>query len=263
MKEWALIGALNGGEIPASHRLVQEEPITVRPEVWNPAIYEAGLRTQNYDKGFDRFVRKFDPELPTEAVMSIAKGVHKEFGSAVLFTQENRRCLLLETLHEISEEEALWYTMFSWAKFQPRRQHPRQEPGRLYYPAQYSHVFEKYWDTLHQPLAHPGSADETFFTKACMQEFASALAGQDLSDFAPLVDSEANHQCVSIAHQAAVSHLCMIQDARDFWEDQEKHRSSAVTDGPSSLGSSVVGTESVTGLGLTDTCEPGGLPSQT
>jgi hypothetical protein len=67
---------------------------------------------------------------------------------------------------------------------------------------------------------------------------------------------------VSIAHQAAVSRLCMIQDGDDQWgKAQEKHRSSAVTDGPSSRGSSVVGTESVTRLGLTDTCEPGGFPS--
>jgi hypothetical protein len=33
--------------------------------------------------------------------------------------------------------------------------------------------------------------------------------------------------------------------------------------GPSSLGSSAVGSESVPGLGLTDTCAASGLPSQT
>jgi hypothetical protein len=46
-----LIGALNGAEIPAQHRLIQEEPITVPQEAWNSQIYEAGLKTQNYDKG--------------------------------------------------------------------------------------------------------------------------------------------------------------------------------------------------------------------
>jgi hypothetical protein len=40
-------------------------------------------------------------------------------------------------------------------------------------------------------------------------------------------------------------------------------RSSVVTDGPSSLASSVVGSESVPGLGLTDTCATSGRPSQT
>jgi hypothetical protein len=201
--------------------------------------------------------------IPTEAVIAIVKGVPHEFGSAVLFTQENRRCLLLDTLHGLTEYEALWYTMHSWAKFQPRLQCPRQEPGQLYYPAAYSHVFEKYWDSLEQPLAQPGSVDKSFFTKACLQECSAALAGQDLSDFAPKVDGEARFQCVSIAQQAAISRLCLIQDAHDFWGLQEKHRSSAGTDGPSSLGSSVVGTESVTGLGLTGTCEPQGLPLQT
>jgi hypothetical protein len=41
------------------------------------------------------------------------------------------------------------------------------------------------------------------------------------------------------------------------------HRSSAVTDGPSSQGSSMVGTESVPGLGLTSTCVASGHPLQT
>jgi hypothetical protein len=41
------------------------------------------------------------------------------------------------------------------------------------------------------------------------------------------------------------------------------HRSSAVTDGPSSLGSSVVGSESVSGPGLTGTCVASGHPLQT
>jgi hypothetical protein len=160
-KEWALISALNGGEIPASHRLIQEEPITVHPEAWNSEIYEACLKTQNYDKGLDRFVRRFDPNLPAEAIVAIVKGVHHEHGAAVLFTQENRRCLLLDTLHGLTDDEALWYTLHSWAKFQPRLKCPRREPGQLYYPAVYSHVFEKYWATLEQPLAHPGPVDES------------------------------------------------------------------------------------------------------
>jgi hypothetical protein len=114
-KEWALIGALNGAEIPALPRLVHEEPIAVLQEAWNSQIYESASETQNYDKGFDRFIRKFDPDLPTEAVVSIVKGVHHEPGTAILFTQENRRCLLLDTLDGLSEDEALWYKLHSWA----------------------------------------------------------------------------------------------------------------------------------------------------
>jgi hypothetical protein len=196
------------------------------------------------------------------AVMAIEKGVHSEFGTAILFTQENRQCLLLDTLHGLTEDEALWYTMHAWAKFQPRVSRPKDDPDQLYYPAVYSHVFEKYWDTLEQPLAHPDAASESFFTKACMQEYAAALLGHTLPS-APLVDSEAPEGALFVAKQAAISRLCMIQDAHDFWEDQEKHRSSARTDGPSSLGSSVAGSESVPGLGFADTCVASGHPSQT
>jgi hypothetical protein len=52
-------------------------------------------------------MRKFKPEEPMAAVMAIEKGVHSEFGTASLFTQENRRCLLLDTLHGLTEDEAL------------------------------------------------------------------------------------------------------------------------------------------------------------
>jgi hypothetical protein len=34
-KEWAVIGAFNGGEIPDSHRLVLAEPEKAVPEAWN------------------------------------------------------------------------------------------------------------------------------------------------------------------------------------------------------------------------------------
>jgi hypothetical protein len=44
-----------------------------------------------------------------------------------------------------------------------------------------------------------------------MQEFSAALNGMDLSNFAPLVDSEAMTQGVSIARQAAISRLCLIE----------------------------------------------------
>jgi hypothetical protein len=189
----------------------------VHSEAWNSQIHDAGLKTQNYHKGFDRFIHKFDPDPSTEAVVAIVKGVHHEHGSAILFAQENSRCLLLDTLHGLTDDEALWFTLHSWAKFQPRLDRPRQEPGRLFYPAAYSHVFEKYWDALDQPLAHPDSTSESFFTKACMQELSAALVGMESSSFTPLVDSEARPQCVSVAEQAAISRLCPIQDAFDFW----------------------------------------------
>jgi hypothetical protein len=95
-----------------------------------------------------------------------------------------------------------------------------------------------------------------------MQEYAAALLGQTLPP-APLVESEAPEGCQFVAKQAAISRLCMIQDAHNFWDDrdQEKHRSSAGTDGPVSLDGSAIGTESVPGLGSMDTCVPCGHPS--
>jgi hypothetical protein len=101
------------------HGTVGNEGIGVdwcSPEARNPQIYQAGLKTRNYDKGFDRFIRTLDPDLPTDAFVSIVKGVLHEHGAAVLFTQENGRCLLLDTFHGLSDDEALWYTLHSCVK---------------------------------------------------------------------------------------------------------------------------------------------------
>jgi hypothetical protein len=69
--------------------------------------------------------------------------------------------------------------------------------------------------------------EQIFFTKACIQEFSAALVGKDLSNFVPLVDGEAKQSAVSVAHQAAISRLCPIQDAHEFWSLlEEKGRSS-------------------------------------
>jgi hypothetical protein len=50
-----------------------------------------------------------------------------------------------------------------------------------------------------------------------MHEFASALSSMDLSHFAPEVDVEAPDKSCRIAHDAAVSRLCPVQDAIDYW----------------------------------------------
>jgi hypothetical protein len=114
---------------------------------WNEQTYEAGLKTQNYDKGLSRFVRKFDPALDLDATFAIVRGAHHEHGSAIYFTQESRRCLLLDTLHGLADGEAMSYTLQSWAKFQPRLNSPRDKPGRLFYPAEFSHIFENFGNT--------------------------------------------------------------------------------------------------------------------
>jgi hypothetical protein len=226
--EWAMIGALNDGIIPIQHRLIRDESVQVPAAAWNSQIYEAGLKTQNHDKGFERFVRKFNPELATEAVLSIVKGAHHEHGTAILFTQEKRWCLLLDTVHGLSDEEALWYTLASWEKFQPRLKRPRTEPGQLFYPAAYSHVFEKYWDHLDDPKSHPEWSQESDFIQECMAQYSAAMGQMNTEDFTPLVDPETKQRRLIIAQEAAVSRLCPIQDAYDFW-NLNGGRSSQVT----------------------------------
>jgi hypothetical protein len=91
--------------------------MVIEAEVWNSRIFEAGLKTQNYDKGIERFVRKFNPESEPEAVLAIVKEAHHEHGTAVYITQKKRRCLLLDTLYGLTDDEALWYTLHAWDKF--------------------------------------------------------------------------------------------------------------------------------------------------
>jgi hypothetical protein len=182
---------------------------------------EQGLATQPYDKGLDRFVGKFDPSQPISTVIAIEPGCHFDHGTAIYFTQEKRRCLLLDTLYGLSDDEALWYTLQALAKFQPRLASSRTEPGQLYNPAAYTHVFLKYWDYLNDPVQHP-QCDESDFTKDAMHEFAAALSSMNLSSFEPQVDSEASDKSYRIAHNAAVFRLCPVQDAIDYWGSQEE-----------------------------------------
>jgi hypothetical protein len=51
-----------------------------------------------------------------------------------------------------------------------------------------------------------------------MLEYSSALSLMNLSSFEPQVDAEAKQSSLSIAHEAAISRLCLVQDAIDFWE---------------------------------------------
>jgi hypothetical protein len=212
-----IVAALNWGEIPAEHRVVRDQSVASQPTAWNQRIYDAGLKVQNYEKGFERFVPKFDPDEEVNATLAIVKGVHHEHGTAVYFTQKTRRCLLLDTTHGLSEEEALWYTLLSWAKFQPPLKRPRTDPGRLFYPAEHSCVFEKYWDHLDCPEDHPEFSQETPFTQDCMRNYASALHSINLENFTPLVHAEAKEVEVEIATEAAISRLLPIRGFGQNW----------------------------------------------
>jgi hypothetical protein len=100
--------------------VIRNPAITVDLPVWNKEIFYAGLRTQNCDKGLDRFIGKFDPSVPISAVIVIEPGCHFDHGTAIYFRQGKRRCLLLDTPYGLTDDEDLWYTLLSWAKFQPQ-----------------------------------------------------------------------------------------------------------------------------------------------
>jgi hypothetical protein len=86
-REWAIVGSFGGGEIPIQYRA--ELPQMKQQEVVaaNGSILDTGLRTQNYDKGFDKYVRKFDPEEESSAVVAIHTGWQGDHGWAVAFKQ--------------------------------------------------------------------------------------------------------------------------------------------------------------------------------
>jgi hypothetical protein len=60
------------------------------------------------------------------------------------------------------------------------KKQPGQTPGQLFYPAEYSHVFEKYWDHLANPEDHTEFCQESEFTQGCMKHFSSALSSPDM-----------------------------------------------------------------------------------
>jgi hypothetical protein len=228
-REWALIASLDGGEIPLKYFAPRDMSLNIDEHAWNEQIYEAGLKTQNYDKGLGRFVRKFDSDNEMSATFAIVKGVHQDHGSAIYYTQASRRCLLLDTLHGQTDEEAMWYTLQTLAKFQPRLNKPRTEPGQLFYPAEYSHVFEKYWQHLTERQSHPDSSSESPHTLSSMSKYSEALSHMDCSCLQPLVHAEAEDSHVKIATEVAISRLLPIMDGPDLWSQILESRSSSDT----------------------------------
>jgi hypothetical protein len=133
--------------------------------------------------------------------------------------------LFTDTTYGLSDAEALWLALDSWLSFQPRHLKPRQIPGRLYYPAEYSQGFEMYWDHLPELAQHPDFASESPFCQEQMTRFSSALSTMDLSGFQPQVAAEAKDSDVETFQDAAISRLHPIRDGLDLWD----HRSSPHT----------------------------------
>jgi hypothetical protein len=190
-------------------------------------VHEAGLKTQNYDKWFDKFVRKFNPKDETEATVAIALGCREDHGWAVYCKQGARRCRLLDTVYGLSDDETLWTALSEWASFQPRKAIRRRNPGKLSYPLDASHVLEKYWDYLKCLKEYPDFSSESPYCQERIVEFSQALAAMRHKSFTPKSTAEAEQSSLEMAEDAALSRLRPIPDGPDQWE---VHRTSAVTE---------------------------------
>jgi hypothetical protein len=94
-------------------------------------VYEAGLKAQNYDKGFEKFIRKFERNEAMSATVALLAGNRDDRGWAVYFKQGPRRCLLMDTVDGYSGDETIWTALAVWATFKPRKASPRKYPGKL------------------------------------------------------------------------------------------------------------------------------------
>jgi hypothetical protein len=92
--EWAMVGSLGKesltGIIPAYHRLQTPPEAVASLSAYNLRIRDAGLKTQNRDKGLDRFLRQPDPEEEMKTTTATTAGQyvsHSRNGGAVSLTQ--------------------------------------------------------------------------------------------------------------------------------------------------------------------------------
>jgi hypothetical protein len=180
-------------------------------------VYEAGLKTQNYDKGFDKFVRKFERNEAMSATVALLSGHRDNHGWAVYCEQGPRRCLLLNTDDGLTSEETLWTALAAWPTLKPRKSSPRKYPGKLFYPTEASHIFEKYWDHLTRLDEHPDFASESPLTKERMVQFSRVLSKLRTKNWTPQPTAEAQDKSLQVAQEAALSRLRPIPDGPDQW----------------------------------------------
>jgi hypothetical protein len=88
--------------IPSYHRLQLPPEVIPTAPAYSLRVQDAGPKTQNYDKGFDGFIRKFDPGEEMRATMALFSGHHGDHGCAVYCTQRSRRCCLLHTTYSLT-----------------------------------------------------------------------------------------------------------------------------------------------------------------
>jgi hypothetical protein len=201
-------------------------------EIWgsfirpNPAFYQriqvSALKRQNYDKGFDKLIREYNPKKEMEATICTALGCREDHGWAVYCTQESRRCLLLDTADGLSDGETPWTALSARASFQPRKANPRTRPSKLFDPTEASHVFEKYWDYLTCLPDHPDFASESPYCQEHMAKFSYALASMRHKSWTPKSTAESKQSDIHIAEEAALSRLRPIPDGPDQWEVHQR-----------------------------------------
>jgi hypothetical protein len=233
---------------------LQQSPLI---EAAHRKVLEAGLRTQNYDKGMDRFVRKFNPDEEMSAVVAVHSGWQTEHSWSVYFEQGPRRCLLMDMVDGMQPEEVLWTALAAWASFNPRLKNPRKYPGRLYYPDEATTIMMDCWNHFENLSASPGFSQKTPICQMEMIRFSEALSRLNHRNWYPQPTAEADDKSARVAENAAVSRSRTMPDGPNQWE---MHRSSAVTVGPDG---SLVGTGSAPGLGPMGTCATNGCPPYT
>jgi hypothetical protein len=64
--------------IPPKRRARPGDEALLQFVAWNRAIQELGLKTQNYDKGLDRFVWKFKADEEMSSTVAVARGHHQD-----------------------------------------------------------------------------------------------------------------------------------------------------------------------------------------
>jgi hypothetical protein len=111
---------------------------------------------------------------------------------------------------------AFWHVMKDWAQLQPRLSKPRVDPGLLFFPAEFTHIVEKYWDVLDDPSSHP-DADPNAHYFSSMKSMSEALSSMIRDTLEPQPDSLAPDKSQRVARLAALSRRCSIQDAVDYW----------------------------------------------
>jgi hypothetical protein len=89
--EWAIGNDREQGTIPPEYRLVTLPDILPLAPSYDLKIKETALRTQNHDKGIDRFLRYYD--------------------------EDKLRRLLLDTMYRHTTTEVFWTAMAKWANF--------------------------------------------------------------------------------------------------------------------------------------------------